>query len=152
SKASRTWTTAGVALGLLSAAAAVAFAVLLTGKGNNPNQGQFANQKPPAVAGPNEANSAASANQIANSPPRAPDRTPLPDRAPGNVQPTDRLPGGDSPDSAPAELANSRPTIGPDSPLAPPRYGNPSPTGEVISFVNAELSQGWTENDVAPAP
>ena len=41
---------------------------------------------------------------------------------------------------------------GPDRPLeAPPKYRDPSPDPEVISFVNASLSQAWAENGVKPA-
>jgi hypothetical protein len=150
-KASRTWTTAGVALGLLSAAAAVLLAVFLTGRGDRPNQGQLANQKTPEVDRRDEANSAASIENIANSTDKTPAGTPR-DTNTGSEPHVGGLAEDSAASTPSSDLANSRPTPAPGSLLPPPRYGNPSPTGEVISFVNSELNQSWTENEVAPAP
>lgn len=36
-------------------------------------------------------------------------------------------------------------------PVPTPNYGDPSPDAEVVSFVNAELSQAWIEANVKPA-
>ena len=37
-------------------------------------------------------------------------------------------------------------------PAAPPKYLEPSPDAEIVSFVNAEIARGWTEAGVKPAP
>ncbi len=57
--------------------------------------------------------------------------------------------------SQPQIASTNPPSVTPESPtsplVAPPTYRDPSPDAEVISFVNAELARGWTENGVKPA-
>jgi len=46
---------------------------------------------------------------------------------------------------------NSRPPIAPTTPLPPKAYPKPSSDAEVVSFVNAEIARGISENGVKPA-
>lgn len=86
--------------------------------------------------------------------------TPAPqprDAVPPSVKPLDKpqivqqrpSSGSDSP-----QVANTNPpTPEKQNPVLPaPRYSDPSPDAEVISFVSAELSRSWTEAGVTPSP
>lgn len=89
--------------------------------------------------------------------PTSPEKT-QPDQLPtkgGNTNVAEtRIPTLPGPDQPP-QIASTNPPVppvGPDRPLeAPPKYREPSPDPEVISFVNASLSRAWTENGVKPA-
>ena len=78
--------------------------------------------------------------------------------APVNERPgpavVERTPKTGLPDTTPqvASNTNSRPPAAPVTPLPPKNYGQPSPDAEVISFVNAEIARGISQNGVKTAP
>jgi hypothetical protein len=93
-----------------------------------------------------------------------------PDKTNSNVLPPDRLPdegananvaevkvpkpsGSGLNQKQPPQIASTNPpSVTPERPLdPPPKYRDPSPDPEVISFVNATLASAWTASGVKPA-
>lgn len=146
-KPDQSWTALGLVVGLLSAALAVGLAVYMRGGLGPPDQPQIAeNQAGPAGARGEKA-SAALPDGLVKSPDAG-----TPRGASGSGRGSDELAPAEPSRPDDADLAGT-PSTEATSPLVPPpSYGNPSPDQEVISFVNAELSQSWTANGVAPAP
>ncbi|HEX5102193.1 MAG TPA: DUF1549 domain-containing protein, partial [Pirellulaceae bacterium] len=56
-----------------------------------------------------------------------------------------------NPDSGSPQVVDNGTPNKPVVPLPAPEYGNPSPDAEVVSFVNAELTQSWVEAGVKPS-
>ena len=78
-----------------------------------------------------------------------PDLAPQPAPLPGPLVVAPKTPA-----SEPPQIASNHtpPTVPQPAPVPQPKYLDPAPSREVISFVNASLTHGWTENGVVPSP
>ncbi len=143
----QSWTALGLAVGLLVAALAVGLSIYLSDGLGGPDKPQIAEHQAAPTNQQNEKESATSPDRVAKS-----------SDGGTSIGAPDLVSGADEPSSvepslpAAAELAGSPSTEANGPLVAPPIYVDPSPNQEVISFVNAELSQSWIENGVAPAP
>ncbi len=109
------------------------------------------------------ADSAVGPAVVLNSNNKTPEKTqsdPLPSKGGNTNVAQAQIPTSPGPDQSPQIASTNPPTVAPnrapnrapDRALeAPPKYRDPSPDPEVISFVNASLSRAWTESGVKPA-
>jgi hypothetical protein len=147
SNANNSWAGRGLAVGLLSAALAVGLSIYLRGGLGGPDQPQIAEHHGTPNNEPNKIGPAVSPDRVAKSSDGIANIA-----TPGLGGRADEQASVDPSLPAAVDLAGTSPTEATGPLVAPPSYGDPSPNQEVVSFVNAELSQSWTENGVAPAP
>ncbi|MDX1947059.1 MAG: DUF1549 domain-containing protein [Pirellulaceae bacterium] len=143
---SSTWQTVAIALGSLCLVALVG--VLIVNSSRQPPLVKNPPGKTPAVSPPG---------------PTVVDRDRVPSPVPRDVPAVDPVPAPAPPVVAPSvppldptRLAGNPPAVAPlppmPVPVPQPKYLDPAPSGEVISFVNASLAQVWVENEVTPSP
>lgn len=77
-----------------------------------------------------------------------PNLNPRPSPSPAPLVVTPKPPLNDPPQIA----SHAPPTAPQPAPIPQPKYLDPAPSREVISFVNASLTHAWTENGVTPSP